>query len=170
VRALAADGDHRTHGHACRRRALGERDVVGWVVGRDVEHALALRHTQVDRYDTVVHRDLLRQRREDLGSDLELRERDPRATELMGQQLRQLERVHQTAFDQELTQAAAVRTLDDEHLVELHLRQNAGIEQKTSERSRSHHRAEHHGAPRANLVAALLHSGAHRPASSSRLP
>ena len=82
----------------------------------------------------MIDRELCGHEREDGGIDLELRERDPRARELVRQQLRQLEGMNEATLHEQLSEAAAIGALMDQHLVELHLGDHPRIEEEPAER------------------------------------
>jgi len=62
----------------------------------------------MDRYDRVLESKAAWEEREDLRRDVEVRERDPRAAQLMREQLSELLRMHDAPLDEQLAEATLV--------------------------------------------------------------
>ena len=108
---------------------------------------------EIEEESSQKKREPPREEREDLGRDVEVRQRDPRAAHLMREELCEILGMNEATLDEELTEAALVGPLNGKRLFECSLRDDARIEQEPSKGNRAHHPASDHRAPAADLVA-----------------
>lgn len=126
--------NHRPHVKARAFGDLLQGLSVGRVLHRDVQSIAQATHTpHVDRDDTIALDDLERDQLEELPREIDVVKRDPRNTELLAQNLRDLRLRNEPAFDQQRAETSTDALLLGERFLELLSRDEPGSHQKLAE-------------------------------------